>query len=180
MTAYDRPEERAYLGLGGNIGRPAEAMSAALGALNRNTEVKVEQVSSLYRTPPWGKEDQPDFLNAVAAVRTQLSPRALLDLCLDTERALKRERRERWGPRLIDIDILLFGTQNFAEDDLHIPHPRMLDRAFVLVPLAEIAPGLSLDGRPIGEHIGRLDSSGIERVSADRNWWRDANPPVSS
>ena len=99
-------------------------------------------VSSLYRTPPWGKTDQPDFLNAAAEVLTGHSPRELLDLCLEAERRLKRVRQERWGPRLIDIDILVFGDRAVHEGGLEIPHPRMLERAFVLVPLAEIAPDL--------------------------------------
>ncbi|MCT7375598.1 2-amino-4-hydroxy-6-hydroxymethyldihydropteridine diphosphokinase [Chelativorans salis] len=168
-----RNETRVFLGLGGNIGEPAKAMAAALRALNADADVQVEKVSSLYRTPPWGIEDQPDFLNAVAEIRTGLPPRRLLQLCLDTERALKRERRERWGPRLIDIDILVFGRQRVSEGGLVIPHPRMLERAFVLLPLAEIAPDLVVEGRRVAEHLEALDVSGIDQVSADGDWWRE-------
>lgn len=164
----------AFLGLGGNIGDPAKAMAAALRALDTGDGIDIVRVSSLYRTPPWGKADQPDFLNAVTEIRTCLSPRALLEACLATERSLKRERRERWGPRLIDLDILLYGDERIAEDGLDIPHPRMLERAFVLVPLVEIAPDLVLQTQPIADHLARLDLSGIERVSHDGGWWKAA------
>ncbi|MFC6490490.1 2-amino-4-hydroxy-6-hydroxymethyldihydropteridine diphosphokinase [Nitratireductor sp. GCM10026969] len=162
---------RAFLGLGGNIGDPARAMAAALRELDASAETRVVGVSALYRTPPWGKRDQPDFLNAVAAVETGLRPRDLLTFCLDIERELKRERRERWGPRPIDIDILFFGDERVAEEGLEIPHPRMLERAFVLVPLAEIAPGLVVDGRTVAEHLERIDASGIDRITPDSGWW---------
>lgn len=168
-----RNSTRVFLGLGGNIGEPAKAMAAALNALNANADVCVGQVSALYRTPPWGKKDQPDFLNAAAEIRTNLTPRQLLDLCLKTERALKRARRERWGPRLIDIDILLFGEERISQGGLEIPHPRMLERAFVLVPLAEIAPDLAVESRRVADHLDRLDTSGIEPISPDGMWWRE-------
>ncbi|MDZ5696984.1 2-amino-4-hydroxy-6-hydroxymethyldihydropteridine diphosphokinase [Chelativorans sp. M5D2P16] len=164
---------RAFLGLGGNIGDPARAMAAALRELAASAETRVAAVSALYRTPPWGKRDQPDFLNAVAAVETGLRPRDLLTFCLDIERELKRERRERWGPRPIDIDILFFGDERVAEEGLEIPHPRMLERAFVLVPLAEIAPGLVVDGRTVTEHLEAIDTSGIDRITPDGSWWLD-------
>lgn len=169
-----RNSTRAFLGLGGNIGEPVRAMAAALCALDIGDATEVVRVSSLYRTPPWGKMDQPDFLNAVAEIRTRLSPRALLKACLATERVLKRERRERWGPRLIDLDILLYGEERIAEDGLEVPHPRMLERAFVLVPLAEVAPDLILHGQPIDEHLARLDLSGIQCVSDNGEWWKEA------
>lgn len=165
-------ERRAYLGLGGNIGEPRLAMASALRALDVHERVSVVAVSSLYRTPPWGKEDQPDFLNAVACVETDLGARALLDLCLDTERSLKRIRAERWGPRVIDVDILLFGNQTISVERLQVPHPRLLERAFALAPLAEIAPKLLLKGRTPGEWLSRLDSSGIVRLPGGSDWWR--------
>lgn len=165
---------RAYLGLGGNIGDPAAAMRAALAALAAHEGVAVAAVSSLYRTPPWGRTDQPDFLNAVAALDTKLGAHALLALCLSTERALKRVRAERWGPRLIDMDILLFGNERHDEDGLQVPHPRMLERAFVMAPLAEIAPELMLDGRTAAERLEALDLTGVTRLP-DESWWR---PPL--
>ncbi|MGX5800170.1 2-amino-4-hydroxy-6-hydroxymethyldihydropteridine diphosphokinase [Bradyrhizobium sp. Arg314] len=160
-----------YLSLGGNLGDPANSMGAALRILDGDDQTRVTAVSSLYRTPPWGKLDQPDFLNAAAAIETALSPRALLDLCLDVERRLKRVREERWGPRLIDIDILVFGDRVIHETGLEVPHPRMLERAFVLAPLAEIAPGLSVGGRSVSERLGAVDISGIERLPSGREWW---------
>lgn len=147
-------------------------MAAALQRLDADLGVSVEAVSTVYRTPPWGKTDQPDFLNAAAELRTGLTPRALLDLCLGAERELKRVRAERWGPRLIDIDVLLFGAQEIHESGLDIPHPRLTERAFVLVPLAEIAPELVLGGRQIADWIADIDAAGIERMADSADWWR--------
>lgn len=164
--------QRVFLGLGGNLGDPADAMGAALRLIDAEPTTRVVAVSSLYRTPPWGKTDQPDFINAAAEVATTLSPRALLDLCLDAERRLKRVRKERWGPRLIDIDILVFGNRKVHEAGLDIPHPRMLDRAFVLVPLAEIAPELVLSGKAVSDHLAAMDAGGIKRLEQGGEWWR--------
>ena len=164
---------RACLGLGGNIGDPAAAMGAALRALDAHREVSVAAVSSLYRTPPWGRTDQPDFLNAVAALDTSLTARALLDLCLETERKLKRVRAERWGPRPIDIDILLFGNERIAQEGLQVPHPRMAERAFVMAPLAEIAPDLDVEGATAAERLAALDRTGIVRLPGGGEWWRE-------
>jgi 2-amino-4-hydroxy-6-hydroxymethyldihydropteridine diphosphokinase len=168
----DRSKERVYLSLGGNLGDPAKSMGAALRILDADRHTEVAAVSSLYRTPPWGKTDQPDFLNAAAELETSLSPRQLLDLCLEAERRLKRVRQERWGPRLVDIDILVFGDRRIHEAGLDIPHPRMLERAFVLVPLAEIAPDYTVDGTSLTGHLGKIDRSGIEKLPSGRNWWR--------
>lgn len=165
--------ERVFLSLGGNIGDPAKAMGSALGILDANAATSVVAVSALYRTPPWGKLDQPDFLNAAAEVATNLAPRELLDLCLSAERKLKRVRNERWGPRLVDIDILLFGDRVIREAGLDIPHPRMLERAFALVPLAEIAPELVSQGKSLADHAKLLDSEGIVRVEGAADWWRE-------
>ena len=166
------PNSTVYLSLGGNLGEPARSMAAALRILDADANTRVVDVSSLYRTPPWGKLDQPDFLNAAAEISTTLAPRALLDLCLDAERRLKRVREERWGPRLIDIDILVFGDRIIHETGLEVPHPRMLERAFVLAPLAEIAPGLAVGGRSVSERLVAVDTSGIERLPSGRNWWQ--------
>lgn len=158
---------RAYLGLGGNLGDPAAAMAAALKLLDEMDGIEVDQVSSLYRTTPWGKVDQPDFLNCVACIRTSLTPRELLEACLGVERALKRERRERWGPRIIDIDVLLYGSDTVRDKDLEIPHPRMGERAFVLVPLLEIAPDIRINGKSGTELLAAIGSDGIERVASN-------------
>jgi 2-amino-4-hydroxy-6-hydroxymethyldihydropteridine diphosphokinase len=165
-------KETAYLGLGGNLGDPAKSMGAALRMLDADPLSRVVAVSSLYRTPPWGKTDQPDFLNATAEVLTSHSPRELLDLCLEAEQRLKRVRQERWGPRLIDIDILIFGDKAVHEHGLEIPHPRMLERAFVLAPLAEIAPDLMVDGQTLSNHLAILDTTGITRLPSGPDWWK--------
>lgn len=162
----------AYLGLGGNIGDPAAAMADALQALDALDSIHVVAVSSLYRTPPWGKTDQPDFLNAVARVETSLSPHHLLDACLAAERRLKRVRTERWGPRVIDLDILWFDGKTIHEPGLDIPHPRMLDRAFVLVPLAEIAADLRLMDQTADELAAKADRRGIEKLPGGQIWWK--------
>ena len=167
-----RNSERVFLGLGGNIGDPASAMAAALRILDGDRRTQVLTVSSLYRTPPWGKTDQPDFLNACAEIATSHPPRDLLALCLDAERVLKRERRERWGPRIIDIDILVYGERELHEAGLDIPHPRMLERAFVLAPLAEIAPDMLLADKPVAQWLEGVDATGVVRQPSGRDWWK--------
>jgi 2-amino-4-hydroxy-6-hydroxymethyldihydropteridine diphosphokinase len=153
--------EEALIGLGGNLGDPVVSIQQALKMIERSGDCRIEAVSSLWRTPPWGKLDQPDFINACARVLTPLEPRAFLDLCLQTEKALKRVRKERWGPRSIDIDILFFGERRIEEEGLVIPHPRTAERAFVLVPLAEIAPERVLDGKTISERAREISREGI-------------------
>ena len=155
--------EHVLIGLGGNLGDPAKNIQDALTLIGAHEGCRVEAVSSLWRTPPWGKTDQPDFINACAKVATRLEPRAFLALCLQTEQALKRVRSERWGPRSIDIDILFFGFRKIEEEGLVVPHPRIAERAFVLVPLAEIAPELVLEGETIAERAGRIEREGIKR-----------------
>ena len=167
-----RSEDRVFLGLGGNLGDPQASMAAALRILDADAGTRVVTVSSLYRTPPWGKTDQPDFLNAAAEIATTHETRALLALCLDAERALKRERRERWGPRIVDIDILVFGNRLIREPGLEIPHPRIFERAFVIVPLAEIAPGLRILGSLIADELKAMDTTGIVQQPSGRDWWR--------
>lgn len=172
MTDAPEAGTRVFIGLGGNLGDPRAAMRAALAVLAGDPAIHLARVSSLYRTPPWGKTDQPDFLNAAAEVSTALSPRELLDLCLEAERKLKRVRQERWGPRLIDIDILVFGDLTVHESGLEIPHPRMLERAFVLAPLAEIVPDFVAQGRPLSAWLSGVDTAGIERQASGRDWWK--------
>ena len=157
--------ERVFLSLGGNLGDPRATMAAALRLIGAAPDTTVRKASSLYQTPPWGKTDQPDFLNAVAELRTRRSPHSLLALCLEVERRLKRVRGERWGPRLIDMDILAFGDRHIDEPGLVVPHPRMLERAFVLVPLAEIAPRLKIAGRTVTAYLGALDRGGIDKIA---------------
>src|ERR1700677_4829276 len=114
-------------------------------------------MSSIYRTPPWGKLDQPSFLNMAALVETNLSARALLTLCLEIEQKMGRRRLERWGPRTLDIDILTYGDSRIDEPDLTTPHPRTTERAFVLAPLAEIAPRLRIADQEVAHWLALAD-----------------------
>ena len=163
---------RAALGLGGNIGDPVRAMADALQALDGRPDCRVAAVSRLYRTPPWGKTDQDWFFNACALVETTLSPEALLDTCLGIERDMKRERKERWGPRTIDIDVLTYEGVAQAGGRLELPHPRMTGRGFVLMPLADIAPAMEVEGRAVADWLKEADVAGIEPASAGPEWWR--------
>jgi 2-amino-4-hydroxy-6-hydroxymethyldihydropteridine diphosphokinase len=131
----------AYIGLGANLGDREETIRAAVAELP-----DVVAVSPLRETDPVGVTDQPRFLNGVAALETELAPRELLDVLLAVERRLGRERRERWGPRTIDLDLLLYGDEVIDEDGLKIPHPRLHERRFVLEPLADLAPQLVVPG----------------------------------
>lgn len=162
---------RVTLGLGGNLGDPPATMARALHLLGRYDAIRIEAVSRLYRTPPWGKTDQNWFYNCCALVEARLEPRAMLSACLGIEKQLKRKRQERWGPRLIDIDVLTFGQAVVDEDGLTIPHPHMHERAFVLVPLREIAPDLEIFGQSVSQWAENSDDAGIEAVSADGDWW---------
>jgi len=139
------------LGLGGNVGDPAAAIQAALAALETRGVARIERVSSLYRTAPWGGVPQPDYANACALARTQLAPFDLLDAIKQLERDLGRVDTVRWGPRVIDIDILFYGDLAMQDERLVIPHRDLLNRAFVLIPLAEIAPDLVIAGRRVAE-----------------------------
>ncbi|MBZ9788914.1 2-amino-4-hydroxy-6-hydroxymethyldihydropteridine diphosphokinase [Rhizobium sp. 3T7] len=164
----------ATLGLGGNLGEPVHAMAVALRALDQRSDCRVVAVSRLYRTPPWGKTDQSYFFNACAAVETTLDPEALLDVCLDIERGMKRERSERWGPRTLDIDILTYADAVQSAPRLELPHPRMTDRGFVLMPLADFAPDLLVDGATIRDWLAKADVQGIDVAELSTDWWRTA------
>ncbi|MEW6553459.1 MAG: 2-amino-4-hydroxy-6-hydroxymethyldihydropteridine diphosphokinase [Actinomycetota bacterium] len=134
-------KHRVYLGMGGNLGDRRANLLAALRLLDAMEGVSVLEVSSVYETAPWGVEEQPDFLNLVALVSTSRDPHGMLDACMEVEKGLGRVRAERWGPRVIDVDILLYDDLSVEEDGLVIPHPRMLERDFVMVPLAELRHG---------------------------------------
>lgn len=166
------PFRRATLGLGGNIGDPVRSMAEALRALDARADCRVVAVSRLYRTPPWGKTDQDWFFNACALIETSLAPESLLDTCLGIERDMKRERKERWGPRTIDIDVLTFEGVEQAGGRLELPHPRMTGRGFVLMPLADVAPALKVQGRTVEAWLGEADVTGIEPADADPDWWK--------
>lgn len=132
----------AYLGLGTNLGDKEKNLKEAIRILKEHEGINIIRESSFYITEPVGYENQPDFLNAVVQIETNLSPFELLEACRFVENELKRERIIRWGPRIIDVDILLYEDLVIASDELSIPHPRMHERKFVLEPLAEIAPNV--------------------------------------
>lgn len=152
----------AYIGIGGNVGDVFENMKSALNLLNDHSSISVNRISRVYKTPPWGIEDQDWFLNACVSVETNLTAQELLQSCLEVEVALKRIREIRWGPRTIDLDVLVFGEENIAHDNLQVPHPRMHERAFVLMPMADIAPDLFLNGKTISQWLEAIDTTGIQ------------------
>ena len=159
---------KAFLALGGNLGDVHATFERAIALLCGDTTVVLRARSSDYRTQPWGVTDQPAFLNAVIAVTTTLSPHALLTRALDCERTLGRDRTEerRWGPRPIDIDILAYDAVNMRDPDLTLPHPHLLERAFVLVPLAEIAPDRLIGGIRVRDALANVDTGGVEKIAA--------------
>jgi len=154
----------AYLALGSNLADRRRLLADALVALARHPQNRLTGVSPVYETKAVGVTDQPDFLNCVVRVETDLAPHALLDLCLAIEQQLGRVRHERWGPRTVDLDVLLHGDTVLHDDRLTLPHPRMKERAFVLAPLVDLAPDLLLDSEPVRAHLARLGSDGVHRT----------------
>lgn len=151
---------RTFIGMGGNLGDSVHYLRQATARLERLPGVEECRHSSVYRTPPWGKTDQPPFLNLVSECRCSLGPEELLDACLEIERELGREPAVKWGPRRIDLDVLLMGEREWFTDRLCLPHPHLTDRLFALVPLAELAPGLLVKGRPVEEWIAAAGEEG--------------------
>lgn len=157
--------KRVYLALGSNLADPLHQVQSAIRALASIADCRLVATSSLYRTPPYGPADQPDFLNAALALDTRLDAEALLDNTQRIELEHGRVRKaHRWGPRSLDLDIMLFGEQILNTPRLTVPHYDMHRRAFMLLPLLEIAPALCLpDGRPLAEMLATLDYSAIRR-----------------
>ena len=154
-------EHVAYLGLGSNMGETLESLRRAIEMLSQSPGVRVVSCSSVYSSEPVGYLDQAEFLNGVVKIETELDPRGLLELGRSIEDALGRERGIKWGPRTIDVDILLFDEERIASPELTIPHPRMKERIFVLVPLLEVAPDAQL---PDGEQVKVL----VEDLGPDK------------
>jgi 2-amino-4-hydroxy-6-hydroxymethyldihydropteridine diphosphokinase len=158
---------RAYLSLGSNAGDRRQMLEQALARLEASGQVTVLRQSSLYETEPVGKTDQPWFYNLVAEIQTRLTPHELLDLAQAVERDLGRTRDVRWGPRTVDIDIVLYGGEQISTPRLAVPHPEMARRRFVLLPLVEIAPDLALpDGRRVDALLRDLQDQEVRRVAA--------------
>ena len=154
----------ALIGLGSNMGDKGANVRHAIGLLTDAGDIRLVRASRLYRTPPWGVLDQDWFVNACIAVATDLAPHELLARCLAVENAMKRVRHERWGPRVIDVDVLTYRNVSRDDPELTLPHPRIAERAFVLLPLKEIAPDLVVAGHGLDHWIARLDTAGVEPI----------------
>ncbi len=161
-----RHEASALLALGGNVGDVRQTFDRAIALLSDDETLRLVARSSDYRTPPWGVTDQPPFINAAIAIATTLTPHDLLARALDVERALGRDRahERHWGPRTIDIDLIAYDNVALSGPDLTLPHPRLFERAFVLTPLAEIAPDRVIAGKSVREALAHLDTAGIEKL----------------
>lgn len=157
---------RAFVGLGSNLGDPQAQLRRALHALRDLRASSLQRASGLYRTPPWGLVDQPPFINAVAELDTALAPPELLAELIAIERAAGRVRDgARWGPRVLDLDLLLHGDAVVATPGLTLPHPHLHERAFVLLPLAELDPALPVPGHGcVRDLLAHVDRAGCERL----------------
>ena len=159
----------AVVGLGGNVGDSVRVLGEALDALGELPWTRLLSASALYRTPAWGVEDQADFINAAAALETALEPGALLEQLFGVERRFGRVRAvdgsDRWGPRTLDLDLLLYGEVIIDETGLRVPHPRLHERAFALVPLVDVLPGAVIPGVGAArDALATLDASGVEKL----------------
>jgi len=164
---------KAWLGLGSNLQDPLTQLPLALEKLSTLDNIKILRASSLYRTPPWGDELQDDFINAVVQIETDLAPLPLLHVLQSIEDAMGRQRTDRrWGPRVIDIDLLLYEEDILNTAELELPHPRMHDRAFVLLPLSELEPATQIPGHgSVDSLLSHLDCSDICRLhETGQNW----------
>ncbi|MEW6451229.1 MAG: 2-amino-4-hydroxy-6-hydroxymethyldihydropteridine diphosphokinase [Pseudomonadota bacterium] len=156
----------ALVALGGNVGDVRQTLARAIAQFCDGVVVTLLARSSDYKTPPWGVEDQPSFVNCAIAVSTQFSPHELLKRGQATERAFGRDRLNelRWGPRTLDIDLIAYDDAALDEPDLTLPHPRLFERAFVLVPLAEIVPDRLIAGVRVRDALAKLNQTGIEKL----------------
>jgi len=154
------------IALGGNVGEIRETFDRALKMLCDGGQARLIARSSDYVTPPWGVEDQPPFVNRCASIETSLTPHALLARAQEVERAFGRDRanERRWGPRTLDIDLIAYDDVALNDADLILPHPRLFERAFVLVPLNDIASDRAIAGVRVQDALARIDATGIERL----------------
>ena len=157
MQALSDDWHRVFIGIGSNLNQPAQQVLTAFENLKTLTETEWGGASSLYGSKPQGPQDQPDFVNAVAQIRTQLTPLALLDALQELEQAQGKVKKRHWGERLIDLDILLYGDETIQSERLTVPHPYLTERDFVLLPLQEIAPDVALpDGQKLPGLVEKL------------------------
>lgn len=159
---------RVFIALGGNLGDVRATFDHAVEMLAADGSVRIVKRSSDYETPPWGVTDQPAFVNACIEVETALTPHALLRHTQAIEKALGRDRKNdtRWGPRPIDLDMLAYDDVSLDDADLKLPHPYLFERAFVLVPLAEIAPDAVIGGLKVADAAAKIDRSGVVQLAA--------------
>lgn len=155
---------KAYLGLGTNMGDRETYLSSAVKLLDNYENITVTNKSKIYETKAWGYTDQADFLNMCIEIKTSLNEYELLKVCQEVELKLNRERIIRWGPRTIDVDILFFNDVILNNEDLYIPHPRISERAFVLIPLMDINKNLLIKGKVIGEYLNSLTNEERDEV----------------
>ncbi|MFC3094868.1 2-amino-4-hydroxy-6-hydroxymethyldihydropteridine diphosphokinase [Alteromonas sediminis] len=159
--------EHVFLGLGSNMGNSVRTLQEAVDSLTADEQTHLVALSSFYQSAPMGPQDQPDYINAVCQISTTHSPEALLSLCQRIENQYGRERHpdERWGPRTLDVDILLFGEEAVNTPDLTIPHAGLADREFVLVPLFELVPSLIMpNGQPLAKWVSACSLDGLRRL----------------
>lgn len=162
-----REPVRAWVGLGGNLGNVEVTLNEALLVLDGLPQTSVRAQSSFYRSPPWGRSDQPAFINAAVELQTRLAPQVLLDYLLEIETRFGRVRKpeDKWGPRKLDLDLLVYGDEQLNQPGMHVPHPHLSERAFVLVPMNEIAPKLDIPGHGVvRDLLAALDASSIEAM----------------
>lgn len=164
---------KVYLGLGGNVGDSSETIISALERLCDNQ--KFIAISHPYQTPPWGYENQAPFINACAIIETKDRPEVLLESCHAIERHFGRERVEKWGPRTIDIDLLVMDGVTRNSPNIMLPHPYITQRAFVLIPLNEIAPQLEIAGKTVEKWCDAIDASAIIKLQPTEHWSRFIN-----
>ncbi|WP_367104957.1 2-amino-4-hydroxy-6-hydroxymethyldihydropteridine diphosphokinase [uncultured Psychrobacter sp.] len=161
-----------YVGLGSNLatelGSPIQHLQQALTSLAANLQIRELSASSFYVSVPMGPKDQPDFVNAVAGFETTLKPLELLSFCQQLEQAARRARLRHWGERSLDVDILLYGQEQIMTPELTVPHAGLIERNFVLLPLRELAPKLTIAGKPISYYELSSDWTGLKRLSADQ------------
>lgn len=155
---------KAYLGLGTNIGNRENYLREAVEIINNNQEIKILKVSKVYETKAWGLKEQDDFLNLCVEIETELNPQELLEVCHKVEEELNRVRTIRWGPRTIDVDILFFNDMLSLDENLTLPHPRIKERAFVLIPLMDLNTNLLIDNKTISYYLNKLSKDEIEEV----------------
>lgn len=158
----------AYIGLGSNLEEPIAQMHSAIEHLSAHPDLADFHVSTLYSSKPVGPQDQPDYVNAVASMRTQLTPIELLDVLQSIEQAHHRVRERHWGPRTLDLDLLLYNNETIDLPRLTVPHPYMLERGFVIRPLMDLAPEMLLaNGKTVAEHLRQLDTSDLVSIEEE-------------